>query len=322
MSVTTYTVKVAEDKTGSRLDRLLADALPALSRTRLKALIEGGRVEATGCGTVVDPSRRVRRGESYTVAVPAIAPAIPEPQPMPLDIVFEDGHLIVVDKPPGLVVHPGSGNPDRTLVNGLLARGAGGLSGIGGIRRPGIVHRLDKDTSGLIVVAKTDAAYLGLVRQFAEHSVERAYFALVWGVPRPRHGQVTGAIGRSAVNRKKMAVVARGGKPALTRYRVIRTFGDVASLIECRPATGRTHQIRVHMTASGHPLLGDPVYGQWRRHARVLPEPVRTSVAAFDRQALHAYLIGFTHPDEGCRLTFQSDLPSDINELIYHLDLM
>ncbi len=320
MSVTTYTVTVAEDKTGSRLDRLLADALPALSRTRLKTLIEGGRVEAPGCGPVVDPSRRVRGGESYTVAVPAAAPAIPEPQPMPLDIVFEDGHLVVVDKPAGLVVHPGAGNPDGTLVNGLLARGAGGLSSIGGNGRPGIVHRLDKDTSGLIVVAKTDAAHLALVRQFAEHSVERAYFAVVWGVPRPRHGQVTGAIGRSAANRKKMAVVARGGKPALTRYRVLRTFGDVASLIECRPATGRTHQIRVHMATSGHPLLGDPVYGQGQRHARALPESVRPSVAAFNRQALHAYLIGFTHPEDDERLTFRSDLPQDINGLIGILD--
>jgi 23S rRNA pseudouridine1911/1915/1917 synthase len=322
MSVTTYTVTVAEDKTGSRLDRLLADALPALSRTRLKALIEGGRVDAAGRGTVVDPSNRVHGGETYTVAVPATEPDIPEPQPMPLDIVFEDGHLIVVDKPAGLVVHPGAGNPDGTLVNGLLARGAGGLSAIGGIKRPGIVHRLDKDTSGLIVVAKTDAAYLALVRQFAEHSVERAYYAVVWGVPYPRHGQVSGAIGRSPTNRKKMAVVARGGKPALTRYRVLRTFGGVASLIECRPATGRTHQIRVHMTASGHPLLGDSQYGQGPRHARALPEPVRSAVAAFNRQALHAYLIGFTHPEDGRRLTFQSNLPHDIKWLIGILDRM
>ncbi len=322
MSVTTYTVKVAEDKAGSRLDRLLADALPALSRTRLKVLIEDGRVEATGCAPVVDPTRRVRGGESYTVTVPVIAPVIPEPQPMPLDVVFEDEHLVVIDKAAGLVVHPGAGNPDGTLVNGLLARGAGGLSSIGGVKRPGIVHRLDKDTSGLIVVAKTDAAHLALVRQFAEHSVERAYFAVVWGVPRPRQGQVTGAIGRSTANRKKMAVVARGGKPALTRYRVLRTFGDVASLIECRPATGRTHQIRVHMTESGHPLLGDPVYGQGRRHGRALPEPVRPVFAAFDRQALHAYLIGFTHPDGDRRLTFRSDLPSDINGIISILDLL
>jgi 23S rRNA pseudouridine1911/1915/1917 synthase len=320
MSVTTYTVMVAEDKSGSRLDRLLADALPALSRTRLKVLIEGGRVNAAGRGPVVDPSRRVQGGEAYTVAVPEAAPAAPEPQPMPLDIVFEDGHLVVVEKPAGLVVHPGAGNPDGTLVNGLLARCAGGLSTIGGIKRPGIVHRLDKDTSGLIVVAKTDAAHLALVRQFAEHSVERAYFAVVWGVPHPRHGQVSGAIGRSTANRKKMAVVARGGKPALTRYRVLRTFGDVASLIECRPATGRTHQIRVHMTIAGHPLLGDSVYGQGRRRARVLPEPVCNGIAAFNRQALHAYLIGFTHPEDGRRLAFKSVLPHDINELICILD--
>ena len=316
MSITTYTVKVAEDKAGGRLDRLLADALPAFSRTRLKGLIEEGRVEVPGHGPVVDPTRRVRDGETYSVAIPSIAPEVPKPQPMPLDIVFEDEHLVVVDKPAGLVVHPGAGNPDGTLVNGLLARGAGGLSGIGGIKRPGIVHRLDKDTSGLIVVAKTDAAHLALVRQFAEHSVERAYFAVVWGIPRTPQGQVTGAIGRSATNRKKMAVVARGGKPALTRYQLIRTFGDFASLIECRPATGRTHQIRVHMTAAGHPLLGDPVYGQGHRHARGLPEPARRAVTAFGRQALHAYLIGFTHPNEDQRLTFRSDFPLDINKLV------
>ncbi|MGF1639866.1 MAG: RluA family pseudouridine synthase [Rhodospirillales bacterium] len=316
MTATTYTVTVAEDKAGARLDRLLADALPAMSRTRLKALIEAGAVEAVGGGAADDPARRVQGGETFAVTVPSAAPQLPQPQPLPLAVVYEDASLIVVDKPAGLVVHPGAGHPDRTLVNALLARCPGGLAGAGGVQRPGIVHRLDKGTSGLMVVAKTDAAHLDLARQFAAHSVERGYFAVVRGVPSPPQGRISGAVGRSAADRTKMAVVARGGKPAATRYRVLQTFAAAASLVECRPETGRTHQIRVHMAALGHPLLGDPQYRRGRMDGQPLPEPVRRAAAALGRQALHAYLIGFSHPESGERLRFESTLPKDIRTLI------
>ena len=317
VTASTYTVPVSADKVGQRLDRLLADAVPDLSRSRLKALIEDGRVRAeANLTTVGDPARRVRAGEVYVIDVPAPTPARPRAQPIPLDIRYEDGHVIVVNKPAGLVVHPATGNPDGTLVNALLAHCAGSLSGIGGITRPGIVHRLDKDTSGLIVAAKTDVAHRHLTAAFAEHRIERGYQAVVWGVPRPAEGEITGTIGRSPANRKKMAVVTRGGKPALTRYRVLRTFGTVASLVECRLATGRTHQIRVHMAARGHAVVGDPVYGGSAGRVPARDMPLRRGVAALGRQALHAYLIGFYHPEGGHFLRFLSDLPNDIKILI------
>ena len=265
-SASTYTVPVPEDKAGARLDRVLADALPALSRTRLKGLIAAGHVRRRGRsrggigGTPpLAADTRVRTGEVFAVAVPAAAPAAPAAQPMKLSVVYEDDDIIVVDKPAGLVVHPAPGNPDRTLVNALIAHCGDSLSGIGGIARPGIVHRLDKDTSGLMVVAKNDAAHHSLARQLAERRIERVYDAVVWGVPSPRRGTITGNIGRSPANRKKMAVVPKGGKAALTRYAVTRTFGALASLVECRLASGRTHQIRVHMAAIGHPVNGDPL---------------------------------------------------------------
>jgi len=316
----TYTVIVSEDKAGMRLDRLLADAIPALSRTRLQALIADGFVESGGRAQVHDPSRRVLAAETFAVSVPLLAPEAPRPQPIPVDVVYEDSHLIIVDKPAGLVVHPGAGNPDGTLVNALLAHCSGGLSGIGGVSRPGIVHRLDKDTSGLIVAAKSDEAHLGLARQFSEHSVERAYRAAVWGVPRPRQGRIDKPVGRCPTNRKKMAVVDRGGKSALTRYTVVESFGAYASLLECRLATGRTHQIRVHLSAIGHPLLGDVVYGGGRNRIRTLPEPLRSTFPELRGQALHAYMIGIVHPVTGERLRFESTLPRDFKALLKFLD--
>jgi 23S rRNA pseudouridine1911/1915/1917 synthase len=316
----TYTVTVAEDKAGTRLDRFLAAAIPKLSRSRLQALIADALVEVGGAGPVHDASRRIRAGEIYTVTVPAATPAVLQAQSIPLSVVFEDRHLVVIDKPVDLVVHPGAGNPDGTLVNALLAHCPDGLSGIGGPLRPGIVHRLDKDTSGLIVVAKDDTAHVALARQFAEHSVERAYYAVVWGVPRRRQGEIAGNIGRSPTNRKKMAVVPRGGKPALTRYRVIDSFGDLASLVECRPATGRTHQIRVHMAALGHPLIGDTLYGGGRSRLRGLPASIGADFPDIDRQALHAYLIGFHHPVTSDLLRFHSDMPPDIKALVDFLE--
>jgi 23S rRNA pseudouridine1911/1915/1917 synthase len=241
---------------------------------------------------------------------------------MTLDIVYEDAHLLVLDKPAGLVVHPAPGNLDRTLVNALLAHCGASLAGIGGVKRPGIVHRLDKDTSGLMVVAKDELAQLRLCADFATHRINRAYHAVVWGVPRPREGEIANRIGRSPRNRKKMAVLREGGKPAVTHYRVLRAFKDVAALAECRLATGRTHQIRVHMSERGHPLIGDPVYGNPRSLGRLrgLAGETRARLAAFPRQALHAVLLGFQHPSTGQNIEFSSKLPRDIEELVMLLE--
>ena len=329
-SPTSYSVSVPEDKGGKRLDRMLAEHLPNFSRTRVKALIEAGNVvresaRPDGKGAAVrDPAYRVRAGECFAVHVPALRPATPTPQAMDLAVIHEDADLIVIDKPPGLVVHPAPGHPDGTLVNALLAHCGATLSGIGGVSRPGIVHRLDKDTSGLMVAAKNDATHHALARQFAEHSLERAYFAVLWGVPRPRKGEITGNIGRNPRNRKKMAVVEGRGKSALTRYGVVRTFADQASLVECRLATGRTHQIRVHLANHGYPVMGDALYGGGRSHRWRGVDQRRTAVsqaiAALDRQALHAHLIEFTHPRTQERLLFEIELSNDINSLLLCLD--
>jgi 23S rRNA pseudouridine1911/1915/1917 synthase len=313
---------VAKGDAGARLDKFLAESLSALSRARIKGLIEAGRVSAAG-ETITEPSYRVKPGQRFQVRVPPPEVATPTAQSIPLVVVHEDADLIVVDKPAGLVVHPAPGNPDRTLVNALIHHCGDSLSGIGGVRRPGIVHRLDKDTSGLLVAAKTDAAHAGLAAQFAAHSVERAYHALVWGVPSPARGEIEGNIGRNPRNRKKMAVVKRGGKPALTRYRVLRRFGETASLVECRLATGRTHQIRVHLAARGHPVIGDPLYGRAQRGRRSqLPVPLGDAIDDLGRQALHASVLGFKHPASGERFKFESKLPLDINSLLILLELI
>jgi len=305
-------VSAAEGEAGLRLDRLLAAHLPELSRSRLKSLIESGHVTLAETA-VRDPSLRVRRGHEFAVLVPATAEAMPAAQPMALEIRFEDAHLLVVDKPAGMVVHPAPGNPDGTLVNALLAHCGDSLSGIGGVRRPGIVHRLDKDTSGLIVVAKSEAAHRALSRDFAARQIERAYAAFVWGMPAGSAGEIAGNIGRSAVNRKKMAVVGAGkGRSATTRWRVERRFGTAAALLECRLATGRTHQIRVHLAHAGYPLIGDPVYGGRGGRALGRLGPPGAEIRAFPRQALHARLLGFVHPATGERLIFESSLPDDL----------
>lgn len=324
-------VTVGPEAAGERLDKFLAGRLAdrdGLSRSRLRALIEQGRLVRETGGTIGEPSYRVKPGERFALTVPAPAPAKPEAQDIPLDIAYEDGDLIVVDKPAGLVVHPAPGNPDRTLVNALIAHCGGTLSGIGGEKRPGIVHRLDKDTSGLMVVAKTDRAHKGLAAQFAAHGrdgrLERAYQALVWGVPRPRTGRIDAPIGRSTRNRRKMAVVARGGRDAVTRYRVLKTFGHLeplVSLVECRLETGRTHQIRVHLTHLGHPVLGDPAYGGSQRTRKAkLPSGARAALERLGRQALHAADLGFVHPATGEALRFTSPLPQDIKELLENLE--
>lgn len=301
---------------GERLDRWLAIHCTGLSRTRIKHLIEAGQV-ASGGATISDPSLRVKPGQSFTLRLPAPVADRPEPQAMDLTIVYEDEHVIVLDKPAGLVVHPAPGNPDRTLVNALLAHCGDSLAGIGGVRRPGIVHRLDKDTSGLMVVAKTALAQERLSADFAARRITRVYQAVVWGVPSPSAGEIEAPIGRSPRNRKKMAIVRRGGKPALTRYKLLRAFAAAAALIECRLATGRTHQIRVHLSERGHPLIGDQTYGGGRSRGGRYP-----AAAGFPRQALHANVIGFEHPATLVPLHFESQLPPDIKELINQLELI
>jgi len=312
---------------GDRIDRWLAGCLgardesPPLSRNRLKTLILDGQVSVDGA-TISDPSDSVKPGARYRIEVPPAAPAEPEGQDLPLTVIYEDDALIVVDKPAGMTVHPAPGAPDGTLVNALIAHCGDSLSGIGGVRRPGIVHRIDKDTSGLLVVAKTDAAHHGLARLFAEHTIERAYRAVCWGVPVPSAGRIEGAIGRHPRDRIRMAVRPEGfGKPAVTHYRTLRRFGEVAALLECRLETGRTHQIRVHLTHIGHPLVGDPVYGRGRT-ARLTgaPEPVRELLRGFHRQALHAAVLGFAHPISGERLRFESPLPAEISDLLAGLE--
>ena len=305
----TIDVRLDAAHAGWRLDRALALAVPTLSRERLKALIRSGAVE-TGGQVVRDPATRVRGNESLSVAVPEPQPAHNVPQDIPLKVVFEDEHLLVVDKPAGLVVHPAAGNLDGTLVNALLHHCAGNLSGIGGVARPGIVHRIDKDTSGLLVVAKSDVAHEGLAKQFAAHSIDRRYLALVSGVPKASHGTVDAPLARSATNRKKIAIVeGQRGKRAVTHWKRLEVRRD-AALVECRLETGRTHQVRVHMASIGHPLLGDPVYGGSRKtHGKLLTE------LGFHRQALHAAQLGFVHPVTRSRLSFSSPMPADMQEL-------
>ena len=311
----------AEDA-GQRLDRVLQRHLPELSRTRFKQLILAGDVTSDGA-VQRDPAQRVQPGQHFWVVLPEPADPVPVAQAIPLAIRFEDEHLIVVDKPAGLVVHPAPGNPEGTLVNALLAHCGDSLAGIGGVRRPGIVHRLDKDTSGLLVVAKTELAHRALSRDFAGRRIERAYSAFVWGVPVPTTGEISGNIGRSPRNRKKMAVVPEGrGRSAVTRYRVERRYADHAALIECRLLTGRTHQIRVHLSHAGHPLIGDPVYGTRSGRAAARLGLAGASISAFPRQALHARLLGFTHPATGEKLRFESPLPADLAELKRNLELL
>ena len=310
------THNVKDDEAGQRLDRVLAARHTDLSRSRLKALIEEGRVSADGV-TITEPSYRVKPGQALITAVPEAAPYAPRGQAIPLRILYEDSEIIVIDKPAGLVVHPAPGNPDLTLVNALIAHCGYSLSGIGGVRRPGIVHRLDKDTSGILVAAKTDRAHHALSRQFEKRTAERAYLAVVWGVPTPTSGRIEGNIGRDPRNRKKMTVVREGkGKPAATGYRRLKRFGAVASLVECRLETGRTHQVRVHMTHAGHPLVGDPLYGRTTR-ARIkgLPESVVEALRSFPRQALHARLLVIDHPESGERMRFETEMPKDMKEL-------
>lgn len=307
-----------------RLDKALAAAFARLkgaeplSRARLQQLIKDGNICLHGA-SIVDSNHKALSGETYEIVLPPPVCAEPEAQAIPLEIVYEDDDLLVLNKPAGLVVHPAAGHREGTLVNALLAHCGESLSGIGGVARPGIVHRLDKETSGLMVVAKNDKAHKGLTAQFADRSLSRVYQALVWGLPHPMKGDIAGTMGRHPRTRQKMAVVEFGGKEALTYYEVLEAFGTMASLVECRLATGRTHQIRVHMEHIGHPVVGDPAYGSRRRARKEGEKGLISLLEAFPRQALHAGEIKFIHPSSGKSLKFKSSLPDDIKGLLKKL---
>ena len=321
-AIETRRLVVTTDDVGKRLDRYLSRHVADLSRQRVKALIKDGCVRIDG-GNVCDPNKKVVLESVVEIDVPPAANAVPAGEAIALSVVYEDNHLIVVDKPAGLVTHPAPGNESGTLVNALIAHCGDSLSGIGGVRRPGIVHRLDKDTSGLIVVAKSDVAHRGLAEQFQAHGsdgrLRREYVALVWGEPDQPHGTINAPLGRSPTNRRKMAIVReQDGRRAVTHYRVEERFfldnGSLVSSVVLQLETGRTHQIRVHMASIGHPLLGDKVYGAgFKASERRLSEAARDALCALDRQALHARLLGFEHPVTGDSLQFESPLPDDIN---------
>jgi 23S rRNA pseudouridine1911/1915/1917 synthase len=322
--------RVGEDHAGWRLDRFLASSLPDFSRSRLQQLLETSAVSLEipnqPSVTIKDANHRVKLGDVYTVSVPAPRPALPQGQAIALDVLYEDKDLIVINKQAGLVVHPAAGNLDGTLVNALIAYcGADNLA-IGGEARPGIVHRLDKDTSGLLVAAKSERAMASLAKQFANHTIERAYHAVVWGAPRESSGLIESQIGRNPFDRKRMTVLRGGGKAARTRYRIVEKFGAeiqtnraFASLIECRLETGRTHQIRVHLTHLGHPLIGDPQYGRSRippRGKSAAEERAYSAAGDFCRQALHAFVLGFQHPSLHKTLRFEAPWPADFAGLV------
>ena len=319
--MTTTPIIAPPQAAGQRLDRFLAENMGGMSRARLKTLIEARLVSRDGV-LVTKPAEDVVAGARNEVGQPPPVAAIPLAQAIGLDILYEDGDLIVLDKQAGLVVHPAPGNEDGTLVNALLAHCGDSLPGIGGERRPGIVHRLDKDTSGVMVVAKTEQALASLSAAFAARDLDRAYFALCWGVPSPSLGDIEGAIGRDPRDRKRMAIVPRGGKDALTHYRTLAVHQMAVSLVECRLATGRTHQIRVHLASRHHPIVGDPAY--LRRvpaSAKGLSDQLRGLLLDFPRQALHAHRLGFAHPRTGVPLSFTTPPPADMRALLDALDM-
>jgi 23S rRNA pseudouridine1911/1915/1917 synthase len=314
------TLRVEPGEAGGRLDVFLSRRASRFSRSRLKALIKAGAVSLNGEARL-DPASRVATGDLIALAVPPPEAAAPAAEPIPLAILYEDDDVIVIDKPAGLVVHPGAGNLSGTLVNALIAHCSDSLSGIGGVKRPGIVHRLDKDTSGVLVVAKNDAAHRGLSAQFADHGragpLKREYDALVWGVPDPHIGAVGAPLKRDERNRQKQAVARSGGRRAVTHYAVKERYGSRAALVTCRLETGRTHQIRVHMAHIGHPLVGDAVYGAgYLSKAEALPAPLKAAVKTLGGHALHARLLCFRHPRSGEILQFEADWPAKLSGLI------
>jgi 23S rRNA pseudouridine1911/1915/1917 synthase len=335
MTAKQKSIRIADGEAGGRLDRLLAAHVTELSRTRLKALIEAGSVAVDG-RTIRDPGHRVNSGAAILVDIPEAVPAKPAAEPIPLNVVYEDADIIVIDKPKGLVVHPAAGHSTGTLVNALIAHCGESLSGIGGERRPGIVHRLDKDTTGLMVVAKNDRAHKKLAAQFAGHGrdggpFERGYLAFVWGAPDRPRGTIDKPIDRHKAARDRMAI-RKDGREAVTHWEVLERYGGgqeaqkrtrggkagaaVASLLACRLETGRTHQIRVHLASIGHPLLGDDIYGAgFRTRAGLLPEDAQAGLQALARQALHSHILVIEHPTNAEILKFRSELPADLRRL-------
>ena len=313
----TLTIIVDKDFHNQRVDKFLSSHFPSLTRTRIQSLINEHQLTQDG-KVILSASCKVKEGERYILAVPPAADAHPQPEPIPLDIIYEDADLLVLNKPAGMVVHPAPGNRGSTLVNALLAHCGESLSGIGGVRRPGIVHRLDKETSGLMVVAKNDFTHQGLSHQFARRTLSRNYWAFVWSAPYPKEGIIEGDIGRSPHNRQKMAVVTRNGKPAATAYNLCKRFfakedvSQVISMICCHLQTGRTHQIRVHLAHIGHPLVGDPVYGRTPKRAK---QAFDDFILTFPRQALHAFELTFIHPRSKETMVFKAPLPLDLERL-------
>ncbi|MEZ5758034.1 MAG: RluA family pseudouridine synthase [Emcibacteraceae bacterium] len=331
-----YETVVEESDQGQRLDKFLSLKLDTISRSRLKSLITEGQVLMTKDGKIMnDPSHKVKAGETFSIEIPEIVEPEPEGEDIPLDIRYEDDDLLVLYKPAGLVVHPAPGNNTGTLVNALIHHCGDSLSGINGVRRPGIVHRIDKDTSGLMVVAKSDAAHKGLSKQFAKHTIERAYLAICWGVPNPTSGTIDLPLGRDSKNRLKIAV-RENGKEAITHYQVVKRLepprkvtsrtnvmqgiAPSLSLVECRLETGRTHQVRAHMAHMGYPLVGDPLYSRRNNPQKNFSDRAKDALSTFKRQALHAYLIGFIHPVTKETLTFETELPNDMKCLINALE--
>jgi 23S rRNA pseudouridine1911/1915/1917 synthase len=316
-------VTITEEQAGFRLDKALAVLCDDLSRARLQSLIDEGLVESDGV-VVTTPSRKVTAGEVFIVTIPPAIEAIPVAEDIPLNIVYEDNDVLVLNKSADMVVHPGAGNHDGTLVNALLAHCGNSLSGIGGVKRPGIVHRLDKETSGLMIVAKNDAAHHGLSEQLSSRKLKRIYQAIVWGAVSPPSGTVQTQIGRSPKHRQKMAVLPSGGREAITHYSVKKSFAPLASLVECRLETGRTHQIRVHMAHLGYPLLGDPLYGKASpaQFLRVhkCSEKLSEAMLGFSRQALHAAQLEFVHPISKNKHHFEAPLPDDMRNLLTILE--
>ena len=316
-----FTTPAEDGQKGCRLDRFLAETLPDMSRSRLQKLIAGGYVSLDD-DIVSDKDFKVRTGDVFCVIVPPPEEADPKPEAIDLDIVYEDDDLIVVNKPAGMTVHPAPGAYHGTLVNALLYHCQNNLSGVGGVKRPGIVHRIDKDTSGLLVVAKNDFAHQGLAEQFFVHSIERTYYAVVYGFPEPQNGTIEGNIARSRFDRKKMAVVENGGKSAVTHYQRIKSCGQVLSLVKCNLETGRTHQIRVHMASIGCNLVGDQLYVKsGKTQIKGISDDLKNFVNAFPRQALHAASLGFVHPRTRKFVQFSVDFPEDMRQLLDKCEL-
>lgn len=317
-----FVAQVDENQHEQRLDKFLSlffsqpgfDRL-GMSRSRLQKIIKNGFVTLDE-NEIIDCSFKVKSGDIFQLEIPPADEAVPEPENIPLDIVYEDADLLVVNKPAGMTVHPAPGAYHQTLVNAILFHCRDNLSGIGGVKRPGIVHRIDKDTSGLLVVAKNDFTHQHLCEQFFDHSIERTYFALAYSLPAPLNGTISGNIGRSKFDRKKMAILEHGGKHAVTHYRTVEAFGTYAALLQCNLETGRTHQIRVHLSSIGCNLIGDQVYVKNHKTSIKIPAQIKKQIFEFPRQALHAASLGFIHPRTGQKMSFQSELPPDIKALI------